>query len=87
MTLVETMNDPTNLPEWEPCDEDDLPVSFRDPAIDDFRIVCSNGFIGDLSIGSAFSHSPRRWPQCFPNGADSYSTCKSSYQRRKQASV
>jgi len=76
-----------NIIEWEPCDPDDLPESFRDPACDDFRCVCSNGFVGDLSIGSALLHKPSSWPQCFPNGEDSDAICVSSFQKRVMASV
>ena len=72
-----------NSSEWETCGEDDLPTRFIDPAINDFRIVCSNGFVGTLSIGSAFQHNPRNWPQCFPNGDDGDAICACSYQRRK----
>ncbi len=60
---------------WELAEWDDLPGRFTDPRCDDFHTVCSNGFEGDISIGSAMRHKPHRWPQCFPDGADGEACC------------
>jgi len=51
---------------WRLASEDELPDSFRDPCCKKFLFVCSNGWEGDVSIGSAFWHKPRRYPKCFP---------------------
>lgn len=66
---------------WEDCLEDDLPRHFGSPRCADFRVICSNGFIGDLSLQSAFLHSPNWWPQCFPNGANEDAICTTKFQR------
>jgi hypothetical protein len=71
---------------WTEADWNDVPDSFSDPSIDDFRILCSNGFVGDLSIGSAFRHKPGQFPDCFPHGPDRDAVCKMTLQRRVAAS-
>lgn len=80
--MANTYSEPINSPNWKRCASEDLPNSFSDPRIGDFRTCCSNGFVSDLSIGSAFMHSPDRWPQCFPNGPDSDAVCENFFQRR-----
>lgn len=60
---------------WVLADEDELPERFTDPRLGDFRYVCSNGFEGTVTIGSAMQHKPARWPQCFPDGADGDACC------------
>ena len=60
---------------WRLANETELPKRFTDPAIDDFQYVCSNGWEGSVSIGSAFIHKPHRWPQCFPGGPESKAVC------------
>jgi hypothetical protein len=70
---------------WELASVDDLPDRFTDPRCDDFRTICSNGFEGDISIGSAFVHKPRNWPQCFPNGEDGDCSCTAVIVRRLSA--
>lgn len=58
--------------EFRPADEQELPDSFG-PACDAFRVMCRNGFVGDLSLESAFLHKARKWPACFaanPSEAD-----------------
>lgn len=51
---------------WVLANDDELPRRFTDPRCGEFRCICSNGFEGGLNLGSAFLHSPTRWPQCFP---------------------
>lgn len=60
--------------EWRQANEDEIPERFG-PACDSFRVMCSNGFVGDLSLESAFPHKPARYPDCFPMGADGDSSC------------
>lgn len=60
---------------------EDLPATFSDPRCNDFIAVCSNGWEGGICIASAFSHNPRSWPQCFPNGPDADCTCTVEYLR------
>lgn len=71
---------------WTLSSFDDLPERFADPRCDDFRVVCSNGWEGGISIGSAFDHKPPRWPQCFPQGADGDACCTRVVLRREGAS-
>jgi len=59
---------------WRPATDEELPRRFGD-ACAPFRCMCSNGFVGELAIGSAFLHKPKRWPQCFPNGANGDASC------------
>jgi hypothetical protein len=61
---------------------DDVPERFTDPRCDEFTTVCSNGFHGDLSVGSAFLHKPKRWPQCFPNGEGGDACCTTVVLRK-----
>lgn len=68
--------------QWIEASWDDVPSRFTDPRCADFRTVCSNGFVGDLSIGSAFMHKPARWPQCFPQGEDGDACCTTRLERR-----
>ncbi|WP_420411647.1 DUF5131 family protein [Roseibium sp.] len=68
--------------EWAPATIEDLPARFTDPECERFRCISSCGFVGDLSIGSAFLHKPDRFPDCFPNGADGDAICKSAFVRR-----
>ena len=63
---------------WAPVTEEEIPDKFG-PVCDPFRTMCSNGFIGGLSLDSAFLHAPHRWPQCFPQGADGDATCTHAY--------
>lgn len=67
---------------WELSDYDELPDRFSDPRCKEYRTICSNGFEGDISLGSAFIHKPRRWPQCFQDGADGEACCTSVLVRR-----
>lgn len=66
---------------WVLADDDELPERFTDPRCDDFRCVCSNGFEGDMTIGSAFLHKRARWPQCFPE-IDGDAICTNVLVRR-----
>lgn len=68
--------------EWMAASYDELPDRWGDPRCADFRTVCSNGFVGDISLGSAFMHKPSHWPQCFPNGADGDCSCTVRLERR-----
>lgn len=61
---------------------DDLPDRFTDPRCDEFITACSGGFVGDVSIGAAFTHKPSRYPQCFPGGEDSDACCTTVLLRR-----
>lgn len=70
-------------PYWHLAAKRELPETFRDPRCEQFRCICSNGFEGDLSIGSAFVHKPRSYPQCFPGGEDSDAVCTSVFVRRR----
>lgn len=51
---------------WRLASDEEIPERFTDPVCAEFACVCSNGFEGDLTIGSAFLHKRTRWPQCFP---------------------
>lgn len=66
---------------WEPVSNDDVPDKFGDEC-KPFRTMCSNGFVGDLSICSGFMHKPHRWPQCFPDGADGEAICTGQIVKR-----
>ena len=68
--------------EWVDVSEDELPARFGD-ACKMFRVVCSNGFTGPLSLESAFLHKPTRYPQCFPSGEDGSACCTTRIQRLK----
>lgn len=68
--------------EWEDVSDDDLPARWGD-ACKGFRVICSNGFVGSLTLGSAFLHKPSTWPQCFPNGEDGRACCTTRVQRMK----
>lgn len=67
--------------EWAPAQDNEIPEKFG-PECEGFRCMCSNGYVGKLSIGSAFIHKPHRWPQCFPNGAEGESSCRSVFLQR-----
>lgn len=67
--------------EWRPAVDDELPERFG-PECDAFRTMCSNGFVGSLSLESAFMHKPRAWPQCFPHGEDGDASCIGATMRR-----
>jgi len=67
---------------WIMADEAELPARFTDPGLDEFRYVCSNGFEGDVSVGSAMQHKPHRWPQCFPDGVEGDACCTTVLVRR-----
>lgn len=67
--------------DWAPATDGEIPERFG-PACDPFLTICSNGFVGELSIGSAFIHKPARYPACFPNGADGDAICNSAVVRR-----
>jgi len=69
---------------WVQADEEELPDSFRDPKLVDFLYVCSGGWEGTVSIGSAFQHKPARYPHCFPHGADGDACCTTVLLRRVQ---
>lgn len=62
--------------EWAEVGSEALPERFSDPACDRFRCLCSNGFVGPLTMESAILHSHPRWPQCFPDGPDANAICK-----------
>lgn len=66
---------------WTLSSWDDLPERFNDPRCDEFRTFCSNGFVGDISLGSAFTHKPSFWPQCFPDGPDGDASCTTVLMR------
>ena len=57
------------------CKDSELPDGWG-PECDDFRVVCSNGFVGSLGLESVFLHKPSSWPQCFPDGADGDCVCE-----------
>ncbi len=67
---------------WAPCETDDIPERFGDPALDDFRCVSNCGFVGTMSISSAFAHKPRSYPDCFPNGEDGDAICNPTNMHR-----
>ena len=67
---------------WRRAEDAEIPMSFRDPLLKDFRSICSNGFVGALSLESVFRHKPSRWPQCFPNGAAGNASCTCLIVRR-----
>lgn len=60
--------------EWAPAADDDLPTSYGSDACKNFRCMCSNGFVGEMDIGTALLHKPKSWPKCFPDG-DQESSC------------
>lgn len=62
--------------------DEELPASFEDPGLGLFRVACTNGFTGDVSVMSAFLHNPHRWPQCFPQGEGSHCCCRTLLLRR-----
>ena len=66
---------------WAPVTDDELPENFGREC-DNFRCICSNGFVGELSIVSALIHRPHRYPKCFPDGEASDAACESIYVRR-----
>lgn len=68
---------------WRLASDDEMPTRFADPALAEFRCVCSNGFDGDLSIGSAFMHKPARFPQCFPDGEAGDAACTTVIVRQE----
>ncbi len=68
-------------PQWRLATDDEIPNRFG-ATCNDFRIRCSNGFIGPLAIGVVFLHRPRWWPQCFHNSEDSDATCSTIIERR-----
>ena len=67
--------------DWYPVNDDELPENFGKDC-DLFRSMCSNGFVGPLSLESIFLHRPRSWPQCFPNGKDGDANCISATLKR-----
>lgn len=68
---------------WEQVDDDDVPDSFRDPRLVDFRTVCSEGFECDMtSLSGVFLHKPHRRPECYKNGPDADCTCTIVVLRR-----
>ncbi|MGY4295416.1 hypothetical protein ACVWXN_003511 [Bradyrhizobium sp. i1.4.4] len=70
---------------WAMAHEEDLPERWSDPRCDVLRCICSNGWEGDYSLGSAFDHKPARWPQCFPAGAEGDASCTIIVVRRVDA--
>jgi hypothetical protein len=69
---------------WRLASDDELPSRFTDQQCAEFRCVCSNGFEGDLSLGSAFLHKPARYPQCFPAGDGEVARCTTVILRQIQ---
>lgn len=67
--------------EWAPATDDEIPTQFGD-ACKPFRTLCSNGFVGELSLESGLLHKPARWPQCFPDGEEGESSCNPVFIRR-----
>lgn len=67
--------------EYRPAQQEELPERFG-PECDAFKVICSNGFVGDLSLETAFRHKPAQWPQCFPLGAEGDSSCSILEMRR-----
>lgn len=72
---------------WVLANEDELPERFTDPRLDDFLYVCSGGWEGTVSIGSAFIHKPSRYPQCFPDGEDGNACCTTVLLRRATSAL
>ena len=70
---------------WVMASDDELPDRFSDPRCDDFLYVCSNGWEGGISSGSAFMHKPTLWPQCFTSGPGSDATCTIVLLKRSEA--
>ncbi len=66
--------------DWVDVGEDDLPT--RWDACKDFRVICSNGFVGRYGLDSALEHKPWRWPQCFPDGEHGGACCTLRVQKR-----
>ncbi|MBO6759320.1 MAG: phage Gp37/Gp68 family protein [Roseibium sp.] len=66
---------------WKPVADSEVPETFRSPECAQFRVVSSCGYVGDLSIGSAFMHKPARYPGCFPNGPDGDAICETVFMR------
>lgn len=60
--------------EWALAVDDDLPTRYGSDACTLFQCMCSNGFVGQMEIGSALLHKPTTWPKCFPGG-DGDSSC------------
>ncbi|WP_119167092.1 DUF5131 family protein [Algihabitans albus] len=59
---------------FRPATAEELPERFG-PECDAFKVICSNGFVGDLSLETAFRHKPAHWPQCFPRGPEGDCCC------------
>jgi len=70
---------------WILAAEEDLPERWSDPRIDALRCICSNGWEGSYSLGSALHHKPGFFPQCFPDGADGDSCCTVVVLRETEA--
>lgn len=66
---------------WVICSEDELPEGWG-PECDNFRVRCSNGFVGPLGLESAFLHKPSSYPECFPEGPDSECVCQVFVEKR-----
>lgn len=67
--------------EWLPAREEELPEHFGRKC-DRFRVMCSNGFVGPVSLESVFLHKPAQFPGCFPSGADGDCTCAVANMQR-----
>ena len=72
---------------WVLASEEDLPERWGDPRADALLCICSNGWEGSYSLGSALHHKPTFFPQCFPDGADGDSSCTVLIVRRTNARV
>lgn len=69
------------LGDWEDVTSDQMPKTWGDEC-KRYRIVCSNGFVGQYGLESALLHKPALWPQCYPNDAED-SCCTVKAQRRQ----
>ena len=67
--------------EFRLADDSEIPEQFGTGCAQ-FRVMCSNGFVGEMNLASAFLHKPSRWPQCFPGGEEADASCEGAYMRR-----
>ena len=68
--------------EWGPSSVDDVPSRFSDPALSQFRVISTCGFVCEVNFGAALLHRPQTHPKCFPNAEHSDAICEPCFVRR-----
>ncbi len=68
--------------EWGPSSIDDVPSRFSDPALSQFRVISTCGFVCEVNFGAALLHRPQTHPKCFPNAEHSDAICEPCFVRR-----